>query len=119
MKRSGKQTFCCGAPAAAPHVDGRSVAGPINEERGSRGDGNRRGDAGGLPARFCTVMLDDGRSRALGLPNAAFADVATLLARIARGVRKGPRCRGPSRVFALVLRFDPGERVDAAHERAT
>ncbi|MEO8969483.1 MAG: heterodisulfide reductase-related iron-sulfur binding cluster [Solirubrobacteraceae bacterium] len=75
MKRSGKETFCCGAGGAHMWM----------EERGDAINGNRVREAAATGADtlavacpFCTVMLDDGvQSEGTGM---RVADVATLLA---------------------------------------
>jgi Fe-S oxidoreductase len=74
MKRSGKQTFCCGAGGAHMWM----------EERGSQINDNRVAEAVATGAStlavacpFCTVMLDDGVQGAGA--DLRVADVATLL----------------------------------------
>ena len=77
MKRSGKNTFCCGAGGAHMWM----------EERGSQINVERAREAAGTGAKtlavacpFCTVMLDDGvREVGSGM---RVADVATLLAEV-------------------------------------
>jgi len=77
MKRSGKNTFCCGAGGAHMWM----------EERGSQINVERAREAAGTGAEtlavacpFCTVMLDDGvREVGSGM---RVADVATLLAEV-------------------------------------
>jgi Fe-S oxidoreductase len=80
MKRSGKNTFCCGAGGAHMWM----------EERGSQINVARAREAAETGAEtlavacpFCTVMLDDGvREVGAGM---RVADVATLLAEAVEG----------------------------------
>jgi Fe-S oxidoreductase len=75
MKRSGKQTFCCGAGGAHMWMEERGK--PINEER-AREATETGAETLAVACPFCTVMLDDG-VRAVGSP-LRVADVSTLLA---------------------------------------
>ena len=75
MKRSGRQTFCCGAGGAHMWMEER--AGAINEER-VREAAETGADTLAVACPFCTVMLDDG-ARATGR-DLRVVDVATLLA---------------------------------------
>jgi Fe-S oxidoreductase len=75
MKRSGKQTFCCGAGGAHMWMEERGK--PINEER-AREATESGAETLAVACPFCTVMLDDG-VRAVG-SELRVADVATLLA---------------------------------------
>jgi Fe-S oxidoreductase len=75
MKRSGKQTFCCGAGGAHMWMEERG--GQINAER-AREAVETGAETLAVACPFCTVMLDDGvREVGAGL---RVADVATLLA---------------------------------------
>jgi Fe-S oxidoreductase len=76
MKRSGKQTFCCGAGGAHMWMEERG--GPINEER-VREAAETGADTLAVACPFCTVMLDDG-VKAAGGKQMRVADVSTLLA---------------------------------------
>ena len=74
MKRSGKQTFCCGAGGAHMWMEERGR--PINEER-VREAVETGAETLAVACPFCTVMLDDGvRGRGSEL---RVADVSTLL----------------------------------------
>jgi Fe-S oxidoreductase len=75
MKRSGKQTFCCGAGGA--HMWMEEKAKPINVER-AREAVATGAETLAVACPFCTVMLDDG-VRETG-ETMRVADVATLLA---------------------------------------
>jgi Fe-S oxidoreductase len=75
MKRSGKQTFCCGAGGAHMWMEERGK--PINEER-AREATETGAETLAVACPFCTVMLDDG-VRAVG-SELRVADVSTLLA---------------------------------------
>jgi Fe-S oxidoreductase len=75
MKRSGKQTFCCGAGGAHMWMEERGK--PINEERAREAAGTGA-ETLAVACPFCTVMLDDG-VRAVGA-DLRVADVSTLLA---------------------------------------
>jgi Fe-S oxidoreductase len=75
MKRSGKQTFCCGAGGAHMWMEERGK--PINEERAREAAGTGA-ETLAVACPFCTVMLDDG-VRAVGA-QLRVADVSTLLA---------------------------------------
>jgi len=75
MKRSGKQTFCCGAGGAHMWMEERGSA--INEERVRQAD-ETGAETLAVACPFCTVMLDDG-VRTSG-SKLRVADVATLLA---------------------------------------
>jgi Fe-S oxidoreductase len=75
MKRSGKQTFCCGAGGA--HMWMEENGAPINGER-AREAVETGAETLAVACPFCTVMLDDG-VRETGEPMRV-ADVATLLA---------------------------------------
>jgi Fe-S oxidoreductase len=75
MKRSGKQTFCCGAGGAHMWMEERGK--PINEER-AREATETGAETLAVACPFCTVMLDDG-VRAVG-SDMRVADVSTLLA---------------------------------------
>ena len=57
MKRSGKQTFCCGAGGAHMWMEERGQ--PINEER-VREAAETGAETLAVACPFCTVMLDDG-----------------------------------------------------------
>jgi Fe-S oxidoreductase len=74
MKRSGKQTFCCGAGGAHMWMEERGR--PINAER-VREAAETGAETLAVACPFCTVMLDDGvREAGAGL---RVADVSTLL----------------------------------------
>jgi len=74
MRRSGKQTFCCGAGGAHMWMEERAK--PINEERVREAAATGAGTLA-VACPFCNVMLDDGvQSVGAGL---RVADVATLL----------------------------------------
>jgi len=75
MKRSGKQTFCCGAGGAHMWMEERGR--PINEER-AREAAETGAETLAVACPFCTVMLDDG-VKGVG-SQMRVADVATLLA---------------------------------------
>jgi Fe-S oxidoreductase len=75
MKRSGKQTFCCGAGGA--HMWMEETGKPINGER-AREAVATGAETLAVACPFCTVMLDDG-VRETG-EAMRVADVATLLA---------------------------------------
>jgi len=75
MKRSGKQTFCCGAGGA--HMWMEEAGKPINAER-AREAIDTGAETLAVACPFCTVMLDDG-VRETGSPMRV-ADVSTLLA---------------------------------------
>ena len=75
MKRSGKQTFCCGAAGAHMWMEERGR--PINVER-VREAAETGAETLAVACPFCTVMLDDG-VREAGAP-LRVADVSTLLA---------------------------------------
>jgi Fe-S oxidoreductase len=75
MKRSGKQTFCCGAGGAHMWMEERGK--PINEER-AREAAETGAETLAVACPFCTVMLDDG-VKGIG-SGMRVADVATLLA---------------------------------------
>jgi Fe-S oxidoreductase len=75
MKRSGKQTFCCGAGGA--HMWMEENGRPINAER-VREAAETGADTLAVACPFCTVMLDDG-VRETGA-QLRVADVSTLLA---------------------------------------
>jgi Fe-S oxidoreductase len=75
MKRSGKQTFCCGAGGAHMWMEERGR--PINAER-VREATETGAETLAVACPFCTVMLDDG-VREAGAP-LRVADVSTLLA---------------------------------------
>src|SRR5262249_6343788 len=62
MKRTGKQTFCCGAGGAHMWMEERGR--PINEER-AREAAETGAETLAVACPFCTVMLDDG-VRAVG-----------------------------------------------------
>jgi Fe-S oxidoreductase len=75
MKRTGKQTFCCGAGGAHMWMEERGR--PINAER-VREAAETGAETLAVACPFCTVMLDDGvREAGAGL---RVADVSTLLA---------------------------------------
>jgi Fe-S oxidoreductase len=75
MKRSGKQTFCCGAGGAHMWMEERGTQ--INVER-AREAAETGAETLAVACPFCTVMLDDGvRENGSEL---RVADVATLLA---------------------------------------
>jgi Fe-S oxidoreductase len=75
MKRSGRQTFCCGAGGAHMWMEERAK--PINEERVREAAETGAGTLA-VACPYCTVMLDDGvQSRGDEL---RVTDVATLLA---------------------------------------
>jgi Fe-S oxidoreductase len=75
MKRSGKQTFCCGAGGAHMWMEERGSA--INSER-VREATETGADTLAVACPYCTVMLSDGvQSTASEL---RVADIATLLA---------------------------------------
>jgi Fe-S oxidoreductase len=75
MKRSGKQTFCCGAGGAHMWMEERGSG--INEERVREAVETGAGTLA-VACPFCTVMLDDG-VRAAG-KELRVVDVSTLLA---------------------------------------
>ena len=75
MKRSGKQTFCCGAGGA--HMWMEEAGKPINAER-AREAIDTGAETLAVACPFCTVMLDDG-VRETSSPMRV-ADVSTLLA---------------------------------------
>ncbi len=75
MKRSGKQTFCCGAGGAHMWMEERGTQ--INVER-AREAAETGAETLAVACPFCTVMLDDG-VRENG-SEMRVADVATLLA---------------------------------------
>ncbi|MHB8468653.1 MAG: (Fe-S)-binding protein [Gaiellaceae bacterium] len=75
MKRSGKQTFCCGAGGAHMWMEERGTG--INEER-VREAAATGAETLAVACPFCTVMLDDG-ARASG-KKLRVVDVSTLLA---------------------------------------
>ena len=75
MKRSGKQTFCCGAGGAHMWMEERGSG--INEERVREAAETGAGTLA-VACPFCTVMLDDG-VRASG-KQLRVVDVSTLLA---------------------------------------
>jgi Fe-S oxidoreductase len=75
MKRSGKQTFCCGAGGAHMWMEERGR--PINEERVREAAGTGAGTLA-VACPYCTVMLDDGVQGAG--EQLRVVDVATLLA---------------------------------------
>ena len=75
MKRSGKQTFCCGAGGAHMWMEERGTQ--INVER-AREAAETGAETLAVACPFCTVMLDDGvREVGTGM---RVADVATPLA---------------------------------------
>ena len=75
MKRSGKQTFCCGAGGAHMWMEERGR--PINAERVSEA-AETGAETLAVACPFCTVMLDDGvRDAGAEL---RVADVSVLLA---------------------------------------
>jgi Fe-S oxidoreductase len=74
MKRSRKQTFCCGAGGAHMWMEERGKA--INEERVREAAATGAGTLA-VACPFCTVMLDDG-ARSAGA-DLRVVDVATLL----------------------------------------
>jgi Fe-S oxidoreductase len=75
MKRSGKQTFCCGAGGAHMWMEENGL--PINAER-VREAAETGAETLAVACPFCTVMLDDG-VREVGA-ELRVADVSTLLA---------------------------------------
>jgi Fe-S oxidoreductase len=75
MRRSGKQTFCCGAGGAHMWMEERAK--PINEERVREAAATGAGTLA-VACPFCTVMLDDGVQSAGA--DLRVVDVATLLA---------------------------------------
>ncbi len=75
MRRSGKQTFCCGAGGAHMWMEERGR--PINVER-AREAADTGAETLAVACPFCTVMLDDGVREAGA--QLRVADVATLLA---------------------------------------
>ena len=75
MKRSGRQTFCCGAGGAHMWMEERGR--PINAER-VREAAETGAETLAVACPFCTVMLDDG-VRETGA-ELRVADVSTLLA---------------------------------------
>jgi Fe-S oxidoreductase len=74
MRRSGKQTFCCGAGGAHMWMEERAK--PINEERVREAAETGAGTLA-VACPFCTVMLDDGVQSAGA--DLRVVDVATLL----------------------------------------
>jgi Fe-S oxidoreductase len=75
MRRSRKETFCCGAGGAHMWMEERAK--PINEERVREAAATGAGTLA-VACPFCTVMLDDGVAGAGA--DLRVADVATLLA---------------------------------------
>jgi Fe-S oxidoreductase len=75
MKRSGRETFCCGAGGAHMWMEER--AGAINENR-VREAAETGADTLAVACPYCTVMLSDG-VQSVGA-DLRVADVATLLA---------------------------------------
>ena len=75
MKRSGRQTFCCGAGGA--HMWMEETGRPINVERANEAVATGA-ETLAVACPFCTVMLDDG-VRETG-SELRVADVSTLLA---------------------------------------
>ena len=75
MKRSGKQTFCCGAGGA--HMWMEETGKPINVERAKEAIATGA-ETLAVACPFCTVMLDDGVRETGG--ELRVADVSTLLA---------------------------------------
>ncbi|HWD64242.1 MAG TPA: (Fe-S)-binding protein [Solirubrobacteraceae bacterium] len=75
MKRSGKETFCCGAGGAHMWMEER--ANPINAERVKEAAGTGA-DTLAVACPYCTIMLDDG-VQSTG-DQLRVVDVATLLA---------------------------------------
>jgi len=75
MKRSGRQTFCCGAGGAHMWMEERGTQ--INVERAKEAAATGA-ETLAVACPFCTVMLDDG-VREVGA-ELRVADVATLLA---------------------------------------
>ncbi len=75
MKRTGKQTFCCGAGGAHMWMEERGTQ--INEER-AREATETGAETLAVACPFCTVMLDDG-VKATGI-ELRVVDVSTLLA---------------------------------------
>jgi len=75
MRRSGKQTFCCGAGGAHMWMEERGR--PINAER-VREAAETGAETLAVACPFCTVMLDDGVREAGA--ELRVADVSTLLA---------------------------------------
>jgi Fe-S oxidoreductase len=75
MKRSGRQTFCCGAGGA--HMWLEEQGRPINVERAREAAETGAGTLA-VACPFCTVMLDDGMREAGA--ELRVADVSTLLA---------------------------------------
>jgi Fe-S oxidoreductase len=75
MKRSGRQTFCCGAGGA--HMWMEEKGKPINVERANEAVASGA-ETLAVACPFCTVMLDDG-VREIG-SELRVADVSTLLA---------------------------------------
>jgi Fe-S oxidoreductase len=74
MRRSRKQTFCCGAGGAHMWMEERAK--PINEERVREAAATGAGTLA-VACPFCTVMLDDGVQSAGA--DLRVVDVATLL----------------------------------------
>jgi Fe-S oxidoreductase len=74
MKRSGKQTFCCGAGGAHMWMEERGT--PINAERVAEA-AETGAETLAVACPFCTVMLDDGVREAGA--ELRVADVSTLL----------------------------------------
>ena len=74
MRRSRKETFCCGAGGAHMWMEERAK--PINEER-VREAAETGAETLAVACPFCTVMLDDG-VRASG-KQLRVVDVSTLL----------------------------------------
>jgi Fe-S oxidoreductase len=74
MKRSGKNTFCCGAGGAHMWMEERGT--PINDARVSEA-ADTGAETLAVACPFCTVMLDDG-VRAAG-KQLRVVDVSTLL----------------------------------------
>jgi Fe-S oxidoreductase len=75
MRRTGKQTFCCGAGGAHMWMEERGT--PISEER-AREAAETGAETLAVACPFCTVMLDDGVKAVDSAMRVA--DVSTLLA---------------------------------------
>jgi Fe-S oxidoreductase len=84
MKRSGKETFCCGAGGAHMWMEERGAL--INSER-VREATETGADTLAVACPYCTVMLDDGMQSSGG--ELRVVDVATLLAEAVEGEASG------------------------------
>jgi Fe-S oxidoreductase len=91
MKRSGKQTFCCGAGGAHMWMEERGT--PINDARVQEA-AETGAETLAVACPFCTVMLDDG-VRAAGR-QLRVADVSTLLIEALDAAAEKPSAASPA-----------------------